>query len=91
MISPEDLSFRLKSARFKRWLDKEHKLPKKTKKLNLNTPKNAVDYFNHYFQIGIDLPAGACDEDRANLLFDLANFPLKMVTDRLVREGTPVY
>jgi hypothetical protein len=88
-VTVDDLSARLRSAAYKRWLDKEYKLPKKTKMLNRNTPTSSVNYFNHVLSLGITrfAPEQRSEEAMSCLLFDVSNFPLDQVLNRLTLNG----
>lgn len=89
-----DLSAKLKSVRYKRWLDREYnvssfgKYPKPSTH-HRNDVSASLAYMSHYFCLGIrDFGANYQSEDaRACLLNDLAHLPLDMVMRRLESEG----
>ena len=55
---------------------------------NRNNPKSAVEYFDRYLHL--EIPANILrslnEEEASQLLFDIANLPLDMVTKRLYEE-----
>lgn len=80
------------------WADDDDDIPppppsksssKSKKKLNLNNVRSAMSYCNHYFLLGINsLGFQHTTEDASSqILYDLVNFPLDMVMQRLEREG----
>lgn len=92
-ITLDDLSYKLRQVRYRRWLDKEDnvKRPTKLRQFNVNSPQAAVKYFNHYGCIGLDLNHRVLsEEENIGVLHDLANVPFDMVIDRMQREGIPV-
>lgn len=90
-ITVDDLSSRLRSVRYKRWLDKEYNVPQRSldiKSFHRNTPMAALNYFNNYFCIGIDTYNRILtEEEEIGILHDLANLPLDMVIERIRNQG----
>ncbi len=86
-VTVDNLSWRLQRAAFYRRRMREDAQDlgqkKNRKAKTLRNPRLAVDYFNHYLQLGLPrLPMK--EEDAVIMMYDLANFPLDMVHNRMV-------
>lgn len=69
--------------------DDDFNQPQKRSMTNRNTIQENVWYFNKNLLLGIQslTDKQMTENNMANILYDLANFPLDMVMDRLTKEG----